>query len=161
MSTYFTSDLHFSHKGICKARGMTIEENAEWLEILLNLDRQPVGVKFFHSKEEYDDFDAPENEHIRPYCIVVRRASEGINQKVCQRHSVNCPHRGNRISFYARNLHKSVNRVTGQPQMMLDCDFRRILNLVNSHSEKFCKCSSGHCAGCSDFCLTATFRTTY
>ena len=27
MSTYFTSDLHFSHKGICKARGMTIEEN--------------------------------------------------------------------------------------------------------------------------------------
>lgn len=27
MSTFFTSDLHFSHEGICKARGMTIEEN--------------------------------------------------------------------------------------------------------------------------------------
>ncbi len=66
---------------------MKENENAEWLEILLNLDRQPVGVKFFHSKEEYDDFNAPENEHIRPYCIVVRRASEGINQKVCQLHS--------------------------------------------------------------------------
>ena len=66
---------------------MNVNENAEWVEILLNLDRKAVGVKFFHSKEEYDDFDAPENQHIRPYCIVVKRASEGKSQKICQRHS--------------------------------------------------------------------------
>ncbi|MDD2371654.1 MAG: DUF169 domain-containing protein [Firmicutes bacterium] len=66
---------------------MNVKENAKWLEILLDLKRNPVGVKFFLSKEEYDNFDAPENTNILPYCVVVKRASDGKCQKIHKGHS--------------------------------------------------------------------------
>lgn len=66
---------------------MNIKENAGWLEVLLNLERKPVGVKFFFSKDQYDNFDTPENTDILPYCIVVKRASEGKSQKINKEHS--------------------------------------------------------------------------
>lgn len=66
---------------------MNIKENVDWLEVLLDIERKPVGVKFFLSKEDYEDFDAPENTHILPYCIVVKRAGDGISQKIKREHS--------------------------------------------------------------------------
>jgi uncharacterized protein (DUF169 family) len=66
---------------------MNIKENADWLGVLLDIKRKPVGVKFFLSEEEYKNFDATENTHILPYCIVVKRAGEGISQKINKGHS--------------------------------------------------------------------------
>lgn len=66
---------------------MTIRENSTWLEALLELERKPVGVKFFRSETEYEDFPAEENKHILPYCIVVRRAGDGHAQKISRKHS--------------------------------------------------------------------------
>ncbi len=66
---------------------MKIYENTALLKVLLELKRKPVGVKFFFTKEAYDNFDAPENTHILPYCVVVKRAGDGISQKINKEHS--------------------------------------------------------------------------
>ena len=66
---------------------MTIQDSVRWLDALLELERRPVGIRFFHTKVEYEAFEAPENQQIMPYCIVVRRAGEGKCQKIHKGHS--------------------------------------------------------------------------
>ncbi len=66
---------------------MTIRESAKWLEILLALERKPVGVKFLLTKEDYDEWPAVENKHRMSYCTVVRRATQGRSQKIHRGHS--------------------------------------------------------------------------
>ena len=66
---------------------MTIRESAKWLEILLALERKPVGVKFLLTKEDYAQWPATENKHRMSYCTVVRRATRGRSQKIHRGHS--------------------------------------------------------------------------
>ncbi|MFV0519124.1 MAG: DUF169 domain-containing protein [Lachnospirales bacterium] len=66
---------------------MTLNESAKWLDILLQLERRPVGIKFLLTKEDYDAFNAPENKNKMSYCTVVRRAGDGTSQKIHRGHS--------------------------------------------------------------------------
>lgn len=66
---------------------MTINESAKWLDILLQLERKPVGIKFLLTKEDYDAFQARENKHRMSYCTVVKRAGNGICQKIHKGHN--------------------------------------------------------------------------
>lgn len=60
---------------------MNPKENAKWIDVLLELDRQPVGIYFLLSKEEYDSFPAEEPKRKMSYCTMVRRATLGTSQK--------------------------------------------------------------------------------
>lgn len=64
-----------------------INESVKWLDILLQLERKPVGIKFLLTKEDYDNFNASENKNRMSYCTVVKRAGNGISQKIHQGHS--------------------------------------------------------------------------
>lgn len=66
---------------------MGIMESAKWLDILLQIERKPVGVKFLLTKEEYDEFSATENKQLMSYCTVVKRASNNISQKIHKGHN--------------------------------------------------------------------------
>ncbi len=60
---------------------MTVHQNEQWLEALLELSRKPVGVKFLLTKSDYERFQAAESENRMSYCTFVRRASEGTGAK--------------------------------------------------------------------------------
>ena len=47
------------------------------LTAALQLSRRPVGVKLFFDAAAYDAVDVPEARTAMPYCVMVRRASEG------------------------------------------------------------------------------------
>ncbi|MCR1899700.1 DUF169 domain-containing protein [Irregularibacter muris] len=66
---------------------MIIKESAKWLNILLQLERKPVGIKFLLTREDYDAFPASENKNRMSYCTVVKRAGDGISQKIHRGHS--------------------------------------------------------------------------
>ncbi len=66
---------------------MVIKESVEWLNILLQLERKPIGIKFLLTKEDYDAFPSPENKNRMSYCTVVKRAGDGISQKIHSGHS--------------------------------------------------------------------------
>lgn len=61
-------------------------ESNEWLEILLDLKRKPVGVRFLFDKDDYEKVDAPVKEGTIPYCTVIRNASVGKSLKLNLEH---------------------------------------------------------------------------
>lgn len=61
---------------------MTPQQNAQWLDALLDLPRQPVGIHFLIEKEDYDAFPAEEPKNRMSYCTLVRKATQGKAQKV-------------------------------------------------------------------------------
>lgn len=69
---------------------MNINDSVKWLNILLQLERKPVGVKFLLTKKDYDTFNANENKNRMSYCTVVKRAGDGISQKIHRGHNA-CP----------------------------------------------------------------------
>ena len=58
-----------------------VGEYVEDLTMALGLTREPVGVKFFFSEEEYNAYDAPEVRGKIPYCCMVERATRGRHIK--------------------------------------------------------------------------------
>src|SRR5690606_19570420 len=64
-----------------------------------------------------------------------------------------CPHR---VSFDARNLHKSTDRVAGHPQMVLHGYFSGSEHLLLRSPHAFGQCSCCHRRGHANLCLAAT-----
>lgn len=69
---------------------MDLKNASKWLDVLLNLRRKAVGIKFLLTKTEYLAFEAHENSHRMSYCTMVKRAGDGICQKVHAGHQA-CP----------------------------------------------------------------------
>lgn len=69
---------------------MNIKSSVELIESYLDLDRKPVGVKFFFTKEQFNDFEIPQRERKVTYCNSVQLASKGKSMKLTkENHS--CP----------------------------------------------------------------------
>lgn len=64
-----------------KTKTGAIELN-EWLEILLDLKRKAVGVRFLFTENEYEKVEAPLKDGTIPYCTAVRNASKGKSSKL-------------------------------------------------------------------------------
>ena len=69
---------------------MNIKESVALIECYLNLDRKPVGVKFFFNKDEFDSFDVPQRERKITYCNAVQWASKGKAMKLTKENQA-CP----------------------------------------------------------------------
>ncbi|WP_297280780.1 DUF169 domain-containing protein [uncultured Anaerococcus sp.] len=69
---------------------MNIKESSDLINIYLDLEREPVAVKFLHTEEEYQDVDLAEREHKVSYCNAVALASLGQAMKVKLAHQA-CP----------------------------------------------------------------------
>lgn len=66
---------------------MEVNHEAQWLELLLDLKRKPVGIKFLLTKEDYRNFDAEVSANKMSYCTVVKKASQGKCLKIHNGHS--------------------------------------------------------------------------
>lgn len=64
----------------------TIRDDAKWLDILLDLRREPVGVKFIFNEEDYQHAESKESKAGIPYCTAVRNASIGSGCKMTLNH---------------------------------------------------------------------------
>lgn len=60
---------------------MTIQQNTQYIQVLLELARKPVGIKFLLTKEAYEAFPADEFTNRMSYCTIVSRASRGKGGK--------------------------------------------------------------------------------
>lgn len=65
---------------------MDIQESQKLINIYLDLDRDPVGVKFLKTQEEYDACPAEERDHRVSYCNSVNLASKGKALKLRKEH---------------------------------------------------------------------------
>lgn len=61
---------------------MNIKESVHTIEAYLDLDRKPVGVKFFNDKESFDAFEMKQRDHKVTYCNAVQLASKGACMKL-------------------------------------------------------------------------------
>lgn len=61
-------------------------DDAKWLSILLDLKREPVGIKFLYDEEEYSKALSQEPAAGMPYCTAVRNASMGKSSKMNLEH---------------------------------------------------------------------------
>lgn len=60
--------------------------NSKWIKVLLDLDREPIAVKFIESKEEYDSYEVDEPKRRMSYCTITRRVSKGEQFKFHRGH---------------------------------------------------------------------------
>src|SRR5512133_590763 len=67
--------------------------------------------------------------------------------------------RGHGVALDARDLHQSADRVAGQPEVVLDADLGRVLDLVRRPAEDLRQAGRGHRAGRSDLALAAHLRS--
>lgn len=65
----------------------TCESQALWLDILLELSRKPVGIRFLPDQTAFDQSRLPEPKTGLPYCTAVMRATRGQPCKVDAGHS--------------------------------------------------------------------------
>jgi len=69
---------------------MDIKKSVELIESYLDLDRKPVGVKFFFDKAEFDNFDVPQLDRKVTYCNSIQLASKGKVMKLTKENQA-CP----------------------------------------------------------------------
>lgn len=69
---------------------MNIKESTDTIESYLDLDRRPVGVKFFFNKEEFEAFEIPQRDRKVTYCNSVQLASKGESMKLTKANQ-GCP----------------------------------------------------------------------
>lgn len=62
-------------------QNLNYENITKHLITYLDLHRQPVGVKFLYSKDDFDEFDAPTKDIAMPYCTMVRNATQNKSFK--------------------------------------------------------------------------------
>lgn len=61
---------------------MEIKKSVELLESYLELDRKPVGIKFFFNQEKFANFEIPQRNRKLTYCNSVQLASKGHSMKL-------------------------------------------------------------------------------
>lgn len=69
---------------------MDIKHSVNLIESYLDLDRKPVGVKFFFDKDEFENFDIPQRDRKITYCNSVQLASKGSSMKLSKENQ-GCP----------------------------------------------------------------------
>ena len=69
---------------------MKIKDSVNLIESYLDLDRKPVGIKFFFNKEDFDNFEIPQRERKVTYCNSVQLASKGYSMKLTKENHA-CP----------------------------------------------------------------------
>ena len=69
---------------------MDIKNSVDLIESYLDLDRKPVGIKFFFNKEELDNFHIPQRDRKVTYCNSVQLASKGSSMKLTKENQ-GCP----------------------------------------------------------------------
>lgn len=69
---------------------MDIKLSVDIIESYLDLDRKPVGVKFFFDKDEFKKFDVPQRDRKVTYCNSVQLASKGKSMKLTKENQA-CP----------------------------------------------------------------------
>lgn len=69
---------------------MDIKHSVALIESYLDLDRKPVGIKFFFDKDEFDNFEVPQRDRKVTYCNSVQLASKGNSMKLTKANQ-GCP----------------------------------------------------------------------
>ena len=69
---------------------MDIKLSVDIIESYLDLDRKPVGVKFFFDEEEFKSFNVPQRDRKVTYCNSVQLASKGKAMKLTKDNQA-CP----------------------------------------------------------------------
>ena len=69
---------------------MDIKTSVDLIESYLELDRKPVGVKFFFDKDEFENFEIPQRQNKVTYCNSVQLASKGKSMKLTKENQ-GCP----------------------------------------------------------------------
>ena len=69
---------------------MDIKSSVNLIESHLELDRKPVGVKFFFDKDEFNNFEIPQRDRKVTYCNSVQLASKGSSMKLTKENQA-CP----------------------------------------------------------------------
>lgn len=69
---------------------MDIKYSVDLIESYLDLDRKPVGVKFFFDKDEFENFEVPQRDRKVTYCNSVQLASKGASMKLTKENH-GCP----------------------------------------------------------------------
>lgn len=69
---------------------MDIKHSIDLIESYLDLDRKPVGVKFFFDKDEFEKFEVPQKDRKVTYCNAVQLASKGSSMKLTKENQ-GCP----------------------------------------------------------------------
>jgi uncharacterized protein (DUF169 family) len=69
---------------------MDIKNSVDLIESYLDLDRKPVGIKFFFDKDEFENFEIPQRDRKVTYCNSVQLASKGSSMKLTKENQA-CP----------------------------------------------------------------------
>jgi len=69
---------------------MNIKHSVDLIESYLDLDRKPVGIKFFFDKDEFKNFEIPQRDRKVTYCNSVQLASKGNSMKLTKENQ-GCP----------------------------------------------------------------------
>ena len=69
---------------------MDIKSSVNLIESYLDLDRKPVGIKFFFDKDEFENFKIPQRDRKVTYCNSVQLASKGTSMKLTKENH-GCP----------------------------------------------------------------------
>lgn len=69
---------------------MDIKNSVDLIESYLDLDRKPVGIKFFFDKDEFENFEIPQRDRKVTYCNSVQLASKGSSMKLTKENQ-GCP----------------------------------------------------------------------
>lgn len=77
---------------------MNIKESIDLLESHLELDRKPVGIKFFFDKDEFNNFEVVQRDHKLTYCNSVQLASKGESMKLTSENQA-CPNGAMALNF--------------------------------------------------------------
>lgn len=77
---------------------MNIKESVNLIESYLELDRKPVGIKFFFAEEEFKDFKIPQRDRKLTYCNSVQLASKGKSMKLTKENQA-CPNGAFALNF--------------------------------------------------------------
>lgn len=77
---------------------MDIKKSVDLIESYLDLDRKPVGIKFFFDQEGFDNFEVPQRDRKVTYCNSVQLASKGQAMKLTKENQ-GCPNGAFALNF--------------------------------------------------------------
>lgn len=77
---------------------MDIKTSVKLVESYLDLDRKPVGIKFFWNKEDFDNFNVKQRDRKVTYCNSVQLASKGESMKLTKANQ-GCPNGAFALNF--------------------------------------------------------------
>ena len=77
---------------------MDIQTSVQRIESYLDLDRKPVGIKFFRNREAFDAFEVDQRDRKVTYCNAVQLASKGKSMKLTKENQ-SCPNGAFALNF--------------------------------------------------------------